>query len=193
MKEMFNLANALSVLRILLTPFFMYSLVQGNSWLAVALFSLAAVTDNLDGAAARRYGHVSSFGSFLDPIADKVMILGAFIAFYLQGFVPLWFVIILAGRDVFVTFLRVFLIQGGSSLKTSFLAKKKTFLQCVTIYVLFLHVGTQSYKSLYFLRATMSCVTPLAIYLVAFLTVYSAFDYVIKNKLFFKGKKGDHV
>jgi len=97
-----NLANFFTLLRLLLTPLVIDAIVTGRHFLALALFAAAAVTDILDGAAARRLGLATKTGAYLDPIADKCLLSGVFLAFAIAGTVPLWFVAIVFGRDLYL-------------------------------------------------------------------------------------------
>ncbi|MFH0898960.1 MAG: CDP-diacylglycerol--glycerol-3-phosphate 3-phosphatidyltransferase [bacterium] len=174
---LFLLPNFLSLLRILLTPLCMWLLFQGGFYLfwSFAVFFIAAMTDMLDGHAARYYGGSTAFGSFLDPLADKVLVLGAFVAFYFKDLIPLWFVVILFARDVVITMLRTFLVDRGTPLVTSKIAKYKTFLQCMLIYLLFAYVLMEEYGYGF---VGMNKGVMVSVYFVAVLTVYSAYDYI---------------
>lgn len=97
-----NLPNALTFLRLALTPFVIQAIVTEKPGLAVALFIFAAVTDILDGAAARRLNLGTSTGAVFDPIADKCLLGGVFLALALGHYVPWWFVGIVFGRDILI-------------------------------------------------------------------------------------------
>lgn len=97
-----NLANLLTLTRLLLTPVVVVAIVRHRATLALAVFILAAVTDVLDGAAARRLKLVSSTGAYLDPVADKCLMSGVFLALAAGHFVPWWFVGIVFGRDLVI-------------------------------------------------------------------------------------------
>ena len=128
--------NAITIFRIVVTPLVIVCLVQETAWshsLAFALFTLGALSDFADGYAARALKMKSRLGRFLDPIADKVLVLGTFFALawlYPQQ-VPWWAVGIIAFRDVLVTALRMIAESGGRSLRTLRTAKVKTALQLV--------------------------------------------------------------
>ena len=97
-----NVANALTLLRLVLTPFVVAAIVERRASAAIILFVIAAVTDVLDGAAARGLHLASSTGAYLDPIADKILLSGVFLALAIGQFVPWWFVAVVLGRDVFI-------------------------------------------------------------------------------------------
>lgn len=126
--------NALSITRILVTPVLIVLLLSntlpGQAG-ALALFVFAAISDYLDGKVARHYGVRSRLGQFLDPFADKVLVLGTFatLAFMLPEIVPWWAVVLIAVRDVMVTALRMWAEAHGRTLRTIPMAKAKTTLQ----------------------------------------------------------------
>ncbi|MCX7930727.1 MAG: CDP-alcohol phosphatidyltransferase family protein [Chlorobi bacterium] len=127
-----TIANIITALRILVAPFFFYLLVQGSAWslsLALMLFAGAAITDFFDGVLARRLGVISDVGIFLDPLADKILVLSALFGFVVLDIVPLWAVSVVAIRDVIATALRIWSLSLGKPLRPSGAAKWKTFLQ----------------------------------------------------------------
>lgn len=131
-----SLPNAITIARIVLTPILL-GLLFLNTFLgylgALVLFILAAVSDYVDGKIARTYGVRSRLGQFLDPFADKVLVLGTFaaLAFLLPHIVPWWAVALIALRDVAITGLRMWAEARGHTLRTIPLAKAKTTLQLV--------------------------------------------------------------
>ena len=128
--------NAITIGRIVLTPILLVLLFwdtlagQGG---ALVLFIIAAISDYLDGKLARRFGARSRLGQFLDPFADKVLVLGTFMAlvFLIPHVVPWWAVALIALRDVVVTALRMWEESHGRTLRTIPMAKTKTTLQLV--------------------------------------------------------------
>ena len=178
-----HLANALSALRILLTPVFIWFMFDGveSLTISVIIFSCAALTDSCDGYLARRFKTVSEVGTFLDPIADKVLMFGVFGSFFILGFVPFWFLIILLVRDIGITFLRAAMKSTGASLITSSLGKLKTFLQVLTVYGLFTLVFIEKISSLHYLQHSMQIFVYVLLYIVAGIALYSALDYCVKN------------
>lgn len=149
MKEL-NLPNLLTVLRVFSVPFFVYFLL-GESQLfrliAFFLFLVASVTDLIDGYLARRWKQVTELGKFLDPLADKALVLGAFITFiFLSDQIQLWMVLCIIGRDMLITVLRYLAIKRGRSLITSRLGKVKTFFQMFSIVVILLGLLLVSYR-----------------------------------------------
>lgn len=128
------LPNILTVARIVLTPVLLLLLLSGTfagQSGALVLFVLAAISDYWDGHLARRYEAGSRLGQFLDPFADKVLVLGTFatLAFMLPTVVPWWAVVLIAVRDIAVTLLRMWAESRGRTLRTLPMAKAKTALQ----------------------------------------------------------------
>jgi cardiolipin synthase len=130
-----HLPNALTALRLVLVPFIVMTLVGGYYFPALALFAAASVTDILDGAAARRYGSVSATGAYLDPLADKCLLSGVFLALALTGFVPWWLVFLIFGRDLFIVAgaLIVMRATGERRFPPSKWGKASTFVQICTV------------------------------------------------------------
>jgi len=129
-----HVPNVLSIARIAVTPLLLYLLLQNTlttSVWALVLFVLGAISDYYDGQLARKYGVGTSFGKYLDPLADKVLVLGTFIAliFIIPEQVPIWAIALIALRDISVTGLRSWARRTGADLRTSNTAKFKTTVQ----------------------------------------------------------------
>lgn len=141
--------NVLTLLRMVLTPVFLL-LIFADSWYfkisALLVFTLASLTDFYDGRIARRDGTITSFGRFMDPLADKLLVSSALIAFVMLGMVEAWLIGAMLIRDVGITALRIYAVQRGKAVVTSRLAKWKTMLQLVLIFGLlaFLNVRVVS-------------------------------------------------
>ncbi|MDX1960876.1 MAG: CDP-diacylglycerol--glycerol-3-phosphate 3-phosphatidyltransferase [Leptospiraceae bacterium] len=135
-----NLPNFLTIIRILLVPFFLYCLFQEDSFyktIAFGLFLFASLTDFLDGYLARKWNQTTEFGKFLDPLADKILVTGAFGSFILLNEqVEFWMVLLIVMRDMLITCLRYIGISQGKSVKTTNMAKLKTAFQMSAILVL---------------------------------------------------------
>lgn len=102
----YSLPNILSFLRVLIAPFVYQMIRSGDHSLivyALIIYSIGAITDYLDGLIARKWGNTSSFGSFLDPIADKVLTNAALLGLMAIGVIAPWIIIIIIGRDIFIT------------------------------------------------------------------------------------------
>lgn len=139
---MLNLANQLSLLRILLTPIVVGLLYFPGPILciiAVLIFIFASLTDWLDGYIARHYNSVTSMGKFLDPLADKLLICSVLIMFVKLDWAPAWVVIVIICRELIVTGLRAIAIDEGIVLAADRFGKAKTVLQMCAIVPLTLH------------------------------------------------------
>ncbi len=105
--------------------------------MALVIFIIASLTDFFDGWSARKLGQVTAFGKFLDPLADKFLVISALIAFlFLDPLIPLWMVLIIILRDILVTIMRHLAIKKNSTLRTTRLAKIKTGFQMISIIVI---------------------------------------------------------
>jgi cardiolipin synthase len=102
MPRWFNLANLFTLLRLILVPYIVGAILDGRHSRALELFFLAAVTDAIDGALARSFGMATQAGAYLDPIADKCLLSGIFLALGATGGVPWWFVAVVLGRDMYI-------------------------------------------------------------------------------------------
>jgi cardiolipin synthase (CMP-forming) len=134
MPRWMNAANGLTALRLLLTPPIVAAMWTGRHGLALALFMIAAATDVLDGAAARRFGLSTPLGAYLDPIADKCLLNAMFLAMAGDGMVPWWFVGIILGRDVYLLLAAAILLRLTRRRKfpPSVWGKASTFVKIVT-------------------------------------------------------------
>jgi cardiolipin synthase len=102
MPSWINIPNLLTLLRLILVPFILQAIVAGRHTLALSLFGFAAFTDVVDGAIARRFGLSTQAGAYLDPVADKCLLSGVYLALAVAGIVPWWLVIVIFGRDIYI-------------------------------------------------------------------------------------------
>jgi len=142
-----NLANSVTIARILLIPVFLVFLLSGipepyGDIAAAAVFILAAATDKLDGYLARRSKSITTLGQFLDPLADKLLIAAALIALVSQGRVAAWIAMVIIGREIAVSVLRIIGLSQGVSIPADRYGKLKTVLQIV--YVVYVLIPTES-------------------------------------------------
>ena len=144
-----HIPNLLSISRVLLTPVFLYFLLFSSighaKLISAIIFTLASITDAFDGKIARKYGYETRLGVFLDPLADKLLVLSAFFSFVFIGDVHLWMVVLISFRDIFVTILRMLMEAKGVTMITSKAGKLKTLLQIVIINVVFLYLLLKAY------------------------------------------------
>jgi CDP-diacylglycerol--glycerol-3-phosphate 3-phosphatidyltransferase len=133
------LPNQLTTLRIILTPIFLFLFISGDSTLmqvSLLVYIVAAITDWYDGWLARKFDYITTWGKFMDPLADKVLTSTAFFAFAAIGVLELWMVIIVVFRDLLITGLRLFAEWQKKSFATSMIAKIKTTIQMIFIFYL---------------------------------------------------------
>ena len=134
MPRWFNLANVFTVFRLILVPYVVLAILDGRHAQALALFLAAALTDVIDGALARSYAMESQVGAYLDPIADKCLLSGIFLALGSTGTVPWWFVALVFGRDIYllVAVVGVMALTKVRRFPPSRWGKLSTFAQIVT-------------------------------------------------------------
>jgi cardiolipin synthase len=135
MPQWVNVANLLTFLRLILTPFVIQAIVGGRHTLALGLFAAAAFTDVLDGAAARRSGNVTQTGAYLDPIADKFLLSGVFLALAAARIIPWWLVAVIFGRDFYILagVGAIMLLTPIRGFPPSLWGKLSTFVQIATV------------------------------------------------------------
>lgn len=134
--------NTLTLARIAAIPLFVIVLIFPNricTFLAALIFTLAAITDYLDGFFARKLGLVSDFGKIMDPLADKLLVSSAFIMLVSHSWVQGWIVCVIIGRELAVTGLRSIIADKGEDVSASMLGKYKTGFQIAAIIPLLLH------------------------------------------------------
>ena len=185
-----NLPNQLTLLRILLTPVVAWLLFNDSTvvkMLSFILFILASLTDWYDGYTARKYGYVSLWGKFLDPLADKILVSTVLVCFSILDYIPAWMVIIIITRDVIITTLRSYAIFKGNPVVTTMLAKTKTFGQMTVIYLIYIFyllnitfTSGRFSESLTQIRS-MNIILIL-MYIITSLTIFSGISYIISNR-----------
>jgi CDP-diacylglycerol--glycerol-3-phosphate 3-phosphatidyltransferase len=115
-----NLANKLTIFRIVLVPFFVAALminqIPYNLIIALGIFAAASITDWLDGFIARKYNQITDLGKFLDPIADKILVMAALVCFAGLGWVYPWIVVVILARDFIVGAIRLAAVEGESKI-----------------------------------------------------------------------------
>jgi CDP-diacylglycerol--glycerol-3-phosphate 3-phosphatidyltransferase len=141
-KSIFNLPNSLTLFRIACIPVLVLLLFfphKATSFLAAVVFGLASISDLLDGFLARRQQLVTTFGKFLDPLADKLVVSAALIMLIPLGRAPAWMVVVIVGRELAITGLRSMALSEGKVISADELGKKKMVFQIVAILGLLLH------------------------------------------------------
>ena len=137
-------ANKLTILRVVLIPVFfllMLLVFPGHMWLALLVFVAASVTDYLDGHIARKYNQVTTFGKFMDPLADKLLVMAALVIFVQWGQIPAWAAFVILAREFAVTALRLIAASNGTVIAAGISGKVKTFssLVCLCLMMTPLH------------------------------------------------------
>jgi CDP-diacylglycerol--glycerol-3-phosphate 3-phosphatidyltransferase len=141
-EELLNAPNLVTIARIALIPVFLSLLAyenRRNSFLAAAVFAVAAISDWVDGWLARVSGKITTLGKFLDPLADKLIVLSALTMLLRLGRVPVWVVVIILAREFLISGLRTIAVSEGLVIAASQGGKWKTSLQLTAIICLMLH------------------------------------------------------
>ena len=170
-----NLPNKLTVLRVIMVPFFVFFMLTdvggaANRWIALALFCIASLTDLLDGKIARARNLVTNFGKFMDPLADKLLVCSAMICMIPSGKLAAWFVIVIIAREFIISGFRLVASDNGIVIAASYWGKFKTVSQMAMIIVLILDLG-----------GVFDVIGTVLIWVSLILTVVSLIDYVAKN------------
>ncbi|MCI9162304.1 MAG: CDP-diacylglycerol--glycerol-3-phosphate 3-phosphatidyltransferase [Lachnospiraceae bacterium] len=174
-----NLPNKLTVLRVILIPFFVLSLMVFDGeeplyrYLAAAIFIVASLTDMLDGKIARKYNLVTNFGKFMDPLADKLLVCAALICLVELEQLPAWMVILIVSREFIISGVRLVAAEQGIVIAASYWGKFKTTFQMLAVILLIVDLPV-----LWLL--TQACT-----WIALVLTIVSLADYVIRNKSVF--------
>ncbi len=170
-----NLPNKLTVLRVILIPFFVVALLIGKGeirflrFLATAIFIVASLTDLLDGKIARKYNLVTNFGKFMDPLADKLLVCAALICLVELVQIPAWMVIIIVSREFTISGFRLIAAEQGLVIAASYWGKFKTTFQMIAVVLLILDLPV------------LRPMTDLCVWVALILTVVSLVDYIAKN------------
>jgi len=187
-----NVPNILTLLRIASIPVIAAILLSPSrsaGFWAAAIFAVASITDWLDGYLARRMGIVTVFGKFLDPIADKLIVMSVLIMILPYGRAPAWMVLIILGREIIITGLRGLASTEGVVIPASNLGKFKTIFQIVAILGLLLHYDYHWFfgMDIRYLFVNMHNVGIFYLWIATIITVWSGIDYLVKfNKIIVK-------
>ena len=180
-----NLPNKLTILRmIMIIPFVVFMLVPiggAGKWIALALFVIASLTDLLDGKIARKYNLVTTFGKFMDPLADKLLVCSALICLVEMGKIPAWIVIIIVSREFIISGFRLVASDNGVVIAASYWGKFKTTFQMLMVIVIIFNINLQ--------LGWLNVLGTILIYVALVLTVVSLIDYIAKNKDVLKDQK----
>ena len=171
-----NLPNKLTVLRVLLIPFFVASLLYkgGEDYkfriISLVIFAIAALTDTLDGMIARKYNLITDFGKFMDPLADKVLVCSGLIWFVELRQLSSIVVLVVIAREFIISGIRLVASDNGVVIAAAMSGKLKTVVQMITVILLIVNLPQ------------LSMVTNIFIAIMLLLTLFSLGEYIIKNK-----------
>ncbi|MBP3869112.1 MAG: CDP-diacylglycerol--glycerol-3-phosphate 3-phosphatidyltransferase [Solobacterium sp.] len=168
-------ANKLTIVRIVLVPVFLAVLYAGfpnSNYIALAIFIIASLTDFLDGYIARHYNQITNFGKFMDPLADKILVMSAMCWFVENGQMPGWVLAIVLFREFAVSGMRLVAVEQGKVIAAAWSGKVKTFSTMIALCLMFLPIP--------------SWLNTVCIVVIAATTVYSGVEYFVKNKDVFK-------
>lgn len=173
-----NIPNLLTLFRVAMIPFFVITFLSDSisNWFALAVFVTATITDALDGFIARKQNIVTDFGKLMDPLADKIMVMTAFVCFTATGILHPAITIIVMAREFFVTGLRSVAVSKGRIVAADILGKVKTISQDVTAIVILIWRSSPIFSEL------LETISVICITVMLLLTVFSAINYTIKNK-----------
>lgn len=172
-----NLANKLTLIRIILVPVFLIFMAINEPYaiaVAIIVFAAAAITDKLDGHIARSRNQITNFGKFMDPLADKLLVISALISLVEYNVIPTWIAMIIIGRELAVTGLRTIAASEGLIIAASWWGKIKTVIQIIAIIFGLIYL---IYNPTY-----MKYITYVAIIAATIITIISGIDYFVKNK-----------
>ena len=171
-----NLPNKLTVLRVILIPFFVAFLLfditgAADKWIALAIFCIASLTDMLDGKIARKHNLVTNFGKFMDPLADKLLVCTAFVCLTTMDRLNVIVVLIIIAREFIISGFRLVASDNGIVIAASYWGKFKTVSHMALIILLIMDIG-----------GVFDVAELILTWVALILTVVSLVDYVVKNK-----------
>lgn len=171
-----NLPNKLTVLRVIMIPFFVVFMLTDlggkyGNYIALAIFAVASLTDLLDGKIARKRGLVTNFGKFMDPLADKLLVCSALICLVEMDRLAAWMVIVIIAREFIISGFRLIASDNGVVIAASYWGKFKTTFQMIMIILLILDLG-----------GSFTVIEAAVTWIALILTVVSLLDYLWKNR-----------
>ncbi len=192
---MFNIPNKITIFRIFLIPilivFLLVKSIPNRFFLALIVFLVASLTDHLDGKLARKYGQITNFGKFLDPLADKMLVMSAFICFVDLNLISSVPVIIVLLREFLVTSMRLVAMSSGKVVAANIWGRTKTVTQIIAIIVNLIsqcfsqHIANLSYNELNFI----SSINNFFLWIAMIFTVFSGYIYLKENFYIIKNSK----
>ena len=172
-----NLPNKLTVLRVLMIPFFVFFMLNDipagfGKWIALTIFIAASLTDLFDGKIARKYNLITNFGKFMDPLADKLLVCSALVCLTEKGALASWMVIVIISREFIISGFRLVASDNGVVIAASYWGKFKTVFQMIMIGMLIGDLPFAFYRIL----------TQTVVWIALILTIVSLVDYLYKNR-----------
>lgn len=192
-----NLPNKLTILRMIMVPFFVAFILLSPKvlwfkWIALAIFILASLTDMLDGKIARKYNLITNFGKFMDPLADKLLVCSALICLTDLNMIPSWITIVIIAREFIVSGFRLIAAEKGVVIAAGKSGKWKTAITMVMVCFMLCVVNGQGFVKQGVPYASIDAFYPIywVLYGIGFvlmivaviLTIVSMIDYLVKNK-----------
>ena len=183
-----NIPNKLTMIRVILIPFFVFFLLTdvlgaNGDYLALVIFIVASLTDMLDGKIARKYNLVTNFGKFMDPLADKLLVCSAMICLIEMGRLSAWIVIVIISREFIISGFRLIAAEHQIVIAASMWGKFKTTFQMAMIILLILNMNADVYVAGVGIIHVLALI---ATYVALVLTIVSLLDYLYKNKAVLK-------
>ncbi len=171
-----NTPNKLTVVRMIMVPFFVFFMLTdfagaASKWISLAIFVAASLTDYLDGHLARKYNLVTDFGKFMDPLADKLLVCSALICLVELDRLAAWIVIIIIGREFIISGFRLVAADNGVVIAASYWGKFKTVSQMIMIILMIMDLG-----------GFFGALEMIFVWLAVALTIISLVDYLYKNR-----------
>ena len=177
-----NLPNKLTVLRMVLVPFFVAALLLSKTndslkWVALALFVIASLTDFADGYIARKYNLITNFGKFMDPLAEKILTISGMICLIELGRIPSWIVVIIVAREFIISGFRLVAAENGVVIAANYWGKFKTTFQMIMIILMIMNIPQ------------LQILTNIVMWIALALTLISLWTYIMANKQVLAGEK----
>ena len=166
-----NTANKLTMLRVILIPVYLivwYLDFAANRYVALGIFIVASLTDFVDGYVARHYNQVTNFGKFMDPLADKILVITSMIWFVATGLLPAWALVIVVAREFAVSGLRLIAVDNGRVIAAAWSGKVKTFSTMVCLCLMHLPIP--------------NVLVWVCVWVIVLTTLYSGVEYFWKNR-----------
>ena len=185
-----NLPNKLTLLRVILIPVYLvlwHLDFPGNNYAALAVFVVASLTDFLDGYIARKHNLVTDFGKFMDPLADKMLVLTAMTCFCAMGRFPDWALVIVMAREFAVSGLRLVAVDNGRVIAAGWSGKVKTASTMVCLCLM--HLVQQRPEGLYSAPDYLKYLDWVCVAVIAATTLYSGIEYFVLNRDVLNWKK----